>query len=211
MDERIDPAFVPLLREMSFEELERHPESVVGLWPDSRIAYVNPAWNRFAAENGGQPQIGDRWGLGAHYLDAVSDPLRPFHEGLLRRSVEQTTASEMRPVGHEYQCSSARLFRRYHMDVYALRGGQAFLIVNSLVLERPHDEKEHKPVDPEPDLHIGEDGLLHQCSHCRLVQRAREPERWDWVPQWVERPPDNTSHTICPICFEFYYPNPDAA
>ena len=52
-----------------------------------------------------------------------------------------------------------------------------------------------------------ENGLICQCAHCRRVKDFREEERWDWVPDWVTKCPDNTSHTFCPTCFGFYYPS----
>jgi len=31
-------------------------------------------------------------------------------------------------------------------------------------------------------------------------------EQWDWVSEWVERPPANVSHSLCPICLSYHDP-----
>jgi len=202
---RCDPSFEPLLEGFDREALDAHPGSVFGLSSDRRIAYVNAAWSRFAEENEGQPGIQHAWDLGASYLDAVAEPLRSFYEDLLRRAVEAGAAS-MHPAACDYECSSAETFRMYHMDVYALHGGRGYLLVNSLVVEEPHDPAKRAPHDPDRDAYTDPDGLIHQCSHCRRVENLRVQDRWDWVPDWVDEPPEETSHTVCTVCFEYFYP-----
>lgn len=205
MFRRCDPEFEAKLDAFfSQEELDRHPDTVCGLWPDTRLAYVNPAWERFAEENGGQPGIRERWDLGARYLDAVPESLRPFYEDLLKEAPER--GETLRPLTHEYECSSAESYRKYHMQVYALPNREGYVIVNSSVVEQPHDAKERPAYSPEADVYADVDGTIRQCAHCRRVQRTEGTDAWDWIPAWVERCPESTSHVLCPICFDYYYP-----
>jgi hypothetical protein len=186
------------------EDFDPDPASVFGLWPDSRLAYFNSAWTTFAAANGGQPAIGQSWGLGARYLDAIAEPLRPFYRGLLAGAPEPE--SSRHPVAHQYECSSATRFRMFNMQVYALPERAGFIVVNSLVVEVPHDPDVRPPQAAEPQRYLDAQGTIVQCCHCRRVRRGDDPAQWDWVPAWVERSPTGTSHGICAICLGYYYP-----
>jgi len=183
---------------------DAHPETVFGLLPNYQISYVNSAWLRFAAENNGQPRIGASWGPGANYLDAIAAPLRPFFERLLARAADADGA--LHPVTHEYECSTPSLYRRFAMRVYGLPARGGFVIVNSLMLEQPHDESARPVHEPDLAVYTNADGLVVQCAHCRLVRQGKDPERWEWVPQWVESSPPATSHGVCGICLDYYYP-----
>ncbi|MGN6133451.1 MAG: hypothetical protein ACTHOU_03080, partial [Aureliella sp.] len=66
-----------LLDEFNVEELDRLAATIYGLTPDLKLAYTNPAWHRFALENGGS-KIAPQWGLGRSILEAIAEPLRPF-------------------------------------------------------------------------------------------------------------------------------------
>jgi hypothetical protein len=97
------------------------------------------------------------------------------------------------------------MYRRYVMQVYALEHGAGFLVVNSLLIERAHDPLAAVPAQREEDYR-DENGLLCQCSHCRRYRCMRVAERWDWIPAWVRRQPARTSHGLCRVCFDYYYP-----
>jgi hypothetical protein len=205
----VDADFAALLGpRFRLEDLDQEPASVFGLWPDGTIAYTNPAWRAFASANEGQPAVEREWGLGARYLDAITDALRPFYEDLLARAPDAGTS--LHPAFHQYECSSATVFRRFGMQVYALDGRAGFIIVNSLLVEAPHDDAVRPPHAADPASYVNARGIIVQCSHCRRVQHAVHPTRWDWVPGWVDRSPAATSHGICPVCFEYYYPDDGA-
>lgn len=189
------------------EELERHPASVFGLSPDLRISYVNPAWQRFAVQNGAAADA-DRWGIGTAYLQTIPEPLQPFYAELLQRAV--TESDSMRPVTHVYECSTAELFRQFRMQVYALPEQRGFVVVNTLAVEKPHDPDLRPEHAPDVSRYMDARGRLVQCAHCRLVASADRPGVWDWVPQWVDRCPPNASHGICPMCVDYFYPDTDA-
>ena len=204
---RIDVGFGRLLApHFRLDALDRHPDTVFGLWPDARLAYFNEPWSAFAAANGGQPSVECAWGLGARYLDAIAEPLRPFYADLLARTPDPGTA--LHPVSHEYECSSATVFRKFRMQTYALADRAGFIVINSLVVEAPHDPVVRPPQAAVLGRYLDGRGVLVQCAHCRRVQRGADTVSWDWVPEWAERSPPLTSHGVCPICFDYYYPEP---
>jgi hypothetical protein len=202
----IDDRFAALLSpRFRVADLEGHPASVFGMWRDTTLAYVNPAWSAFAESNNGQPAVEREWGLGARYLDAIAEPLQPFYERLLQEA--PGVGMSLRPASHTYECSSADVFRRFVMQVYCLPERSGFVVVNSLVVEAPHDPAARPAQSPDAVRYMNTDGVIVQCSHCRRIRHAGADERWDWVPEWVEHSPRDTSHGLCPICFEYYYPD----
>ena len=88
------------------------------------------------------------------------------------------------------------------MTLYPLRDYEGVLIVNSLVVEEPHQTAAVEPLSE----HVGPNGLIVQCSHCRRVQHTKVEGRWDWAPRYLARPPARTGHGLCPCCRDFFYP-----
>ena len=70
--------------------MESDRSTIYGLWPDLTLAYANPSWTRFAAENGGEPAISTDWTLGRCLLEAVAEPLRPFFVESYGRSLRES-------------------------------------------------------------------------------------------------------------------------
>lgn len=198
-----DPAFLPRLQATALDELERAEHTVYALWPDFRLAYHNPAWHRFARENGADPTFAERWKLGCRVMDAVPEVVRPFYRAFFQ-SVLNAPSHVLHPVRHEYECSSATLLRRFVMTVRALPESGGLITVNTLVLEQPHDPLERPPCPPRTEAYTALDGLVHQCVHCRRVRHGHELVRWDWVPDWVTHVPANVCHTLCETCSAGY-------
>lgn len=202
---RGDPRFAELAgRCFHWDDLERHPWPVAGLWPDGVIAYVNPAWSAFAHDNGGGAAVDGEWSLGANYFAAITDKLRPFFSDLLAKA--PTIEQSLTPHTHEYECSSAEEYRRFALQVYALPARCGYMLVHSLLVAMPHDAVTHHPRLPERAHYETADGTLKQCAHCRRIEHRTQAGRWDWVPAWIREPPARISHTICAICYGFYYP-----
>jgi|AntRauTorcE11897_2_1112592.scaffolds.fasta_scaffold30236_2 hypothetical protein len=200
----LDPSYHDVITALlDREHLDGHPESVFAIDRDGALVYVNAGWHRFAMNNGGQPDIGDNWSLGANYFDAIGPPLESFYRDLVGRA--PAFGEDQAPLSHCYQCPGARVYREYNMLIYALPDQAGHLIVNSRVVERRHDPETHRPGSPEFDSYLDEHGLVRQCAHCRRMASRAEPGRWDWVPAWVETPPPNLSHGICPVCMEYYF------
>ncbi len=195
--ERLAPHFV-------LAQLEVHPASIFGLFPDGEIAYINPAWVRFAFENGASlPEANQAW-MGQRYLDVIAAPLKPFYEQLFALAPNAGAAKQ--PVSHVYECSSATVFRQFAMKVYGLKNGDGFVVINTLVTSRPHDTEARVPHLPDRALYESPAGIIVQCAHCRLVRRGNGIG-WDWVPAWLEQVPNGTSHGVCEVCVEYYFPN----
>ena len=91
------------------------------------------------------------------------------------------------------------------MRVYPLTPA-GWLVTSAVVVES---------LAPAPDpafveaAYVDANGLITMCAHCRRTRRAdaQRAERWDWVPAWVARLPDRTSHGLCPGCFSYHYPS----
>lgn len=199
--EKIDPEFRPLLRNHDLDALATQSCVTYGLRPDFRLSYLNSSWFSFAAQNGGEPQLSDHWGLGTSIFRNMPALIRDFY------SLHYSECLRTDGVwNHLYECSSDSVFRQFYQTAYSLDRGSGLLVTNSLVIECPHDPWQRPAHAADDAVYRDEHGFLHQCSHCRRVQNLSEPQRWDWVPEWVRRIPDNTSHTFCPSCFGHYYP-----
>jgi len=199
--ERSTRRFQELLGERRMRQLERRRDSACGLWPDLSIAYVNPAWHRFARENRGDPEVSERWCEGAALLEAIDRPLRAFYEEHLLQTLAEGKAWQ-----HEYECSSPQIHRRFRLTAEPLEEGEGLLLVHSCLAARPHDEATRPVLPPHGALYTDGDGLMTQCIHCRRMRRCGPAERWDWVPAWVAHVPDNASGGLCPACVERWYP-----
>lgn len=190
-----------LTRLFDVDTLDAHPGTVFAIDREGRLVYVNPAWEAFARNNGGDALI-ERWGLGANYFQALPAVLEEYFRDLFGRVPAAGTALE--PATHSYECSSAGVYRRYTMLIYRLPDDAGFLVVNSLVVERPHG-RDRQVCAPAPDHYVNDNGFILQCAHCRRIRHVSEPARWDWVPDWVTDPQPNVSHGVCPVCFAYYF------
>ena len=198
--EKLTSQFAKLLGDFDLSSLRAHSGAVYGVWSDFRLAYLNPAWFRFAHENGGEPSVSRHWRLGASILDGIASPVREFYQAKYRHALRSHTV-----WNHEYECSSDTLYRLLHQIVYPLGSAEGLLVVNSVRVERAHSQTE-RPARPADDaIYRDKQGRLHQCAHCRRVKNLLELERWDWVPEWVRVVPPPVSHRLCPSCVAHYY------
>ncbi|HTI51119.1 MAG TPA: hypothetical protein VL475_09210 [Planctomycetaceae bacterium] len=193
----IDDRFASLLSGFDLAALEADPGVIYAVDHDLRLSYINPAWFRFAAENGGEPQISREWALGRFIMDAIAEELRPFFAKHFRRSLD-----EMRPWQHVYECSSATRFRKHRMNAFPLEEGQGLLLSHALVLDEPMSRDS---AEPDERRFRNPQGIIRQCAHCRRVEQQPPHAGWAWVPEWMARCPPQTSHGICPPCFGFYF------
>jgi len=195
----LDQEFKYLLQGFNINDLNLLSGSVYGVWADFRLGYLNPAWFQFAQDNNGESRILSKWGLGRSILDCMSGHVEDFYRAQFEDCLDSHTV-----WGHDYECSSDKRYRRFHQIIYPLGLREGLLFVNSLLVERPQEQKVTGV--PDESLYIGENKLISQCAHCRKVKNVTEPERWDWIPEWVKRCPEHTSHTFCPTCFGHFYP-----
>lgn len=206
LEERTAPGFAPLLKGYAETAPEEHAGTVYGLWPDLRLAYFNPAWVAFVRDNGGPPGLASPASLGLPVMAAIPAPLHAFFAELYRSALAADRPPR-HPVSHRYECSSPERFREFVMILYPLGRHEGLLVVNSLVAETPHDPALRPACLPDWQAYADANNVIHQCCHCRRIEHMGVAKRWDWVPDWVRQPPPETSHTICPVCFEHYYPD----
>lgn len=182
-----------LARNFDLDALRQEEGVVVALDGDDRIAWVNDAWARFAAENGGETVLA-RYGLGTRYIDGIRGPLADY---FARAFASVRTSGE--PWEIEYECSSPAIFRLHRMRV--LPSVEAGLLVEHNVVEsRPHDRAAEIPRESD---YRDDHGLLVQCSNCRRVRRVGDG--WRWIPAWVATTPaPPVSHGLCATCEGLY-------
>lgn len=193
--------FAKLLDAYPARELSSKPGSVYGIDAEFRLACANPAWFTFARDNNGEPEISSSWG-GRSILEAMPPVVRDFYEQNYR-----TCLATGKKWQHEYECSSPERYRRFHQVAYPLTGGKGLLLVNAQVIEVPHSKDRVRPENTELAHYLDPNGFICQCAHCRRVKNfsVTTPQRWDWIPEWVNRCPPNTSHSFCPSCYGHYY------
>lgn len=199
---RYEPSFLTKLSGFDFETLESSSHSIFGLSKDLRLIYFNHAWFEFAKNNNGEPGISNYFPLGTPFELSVSGVLRDFYLNHYKKII-----SDVKAWKHEYECSSSKIFRIFSQDAYPLKNHEGIIIVNSLKVERVVAENKIAVQIFQVKNYECENGLITQCSNCRKTQRTDDPEIWDWVPSLVENMPLNVSHSICPICYDYYWKN----
>ena len=177
--------------------MESNPHACFALTESLDISYCNRAWDRFAIENGGRPNVLARNVMHKPFLEYVPGELIPNFQALFA-----TVRSLGRPQAQDYECSSAEVFRLYRMQVYPLKAGCGFAVINSLRVVHPHTRA---ACDPDESKYVHNDGLIHMCANCRRTRHVNDPSAWDWVPDFLTHPADKVSHGICPFCAEYYY------
>jgi CheY-like chemotaxis protein len=196
---QIDAGFEALLGGHTVEELDAEPGSVVGLWPDGSIAFMNSAWLRFAEQNGGS-EVLRRWPIGSDLLRGITGPLRDYYARAFAQVREQ-----QKPWEQSYDCNAATQRRQFQLRVLPL-DQRGMLLIHSPRFDAPMPI-ENKPPNGAASLlseYVGPSGLIRQCSNCRRSQRAHG-DRWDWVRAFIENPPPNVTHGICPVCLRQDY------
>jgi hypothetical protein len=174
--------------------LEENRSVVYALDAGLRLLYANPAWARFASENGENPEALNRRFMGQPIHNVIPHALRDFYAAVYARVIERNEQLQ-----HTYECSSPSRFRLMHMRLFPLKERGGILCVNSEVAEGAHI----RTPGPPNEGRYREDGLINMCSHCRRTRRAAK-EDWDWVPNYVESPPPMISFGLCPICREYH-------
>jgi hypothetical protein len=111
---------------------------------------------------------------------------------------------QLHPLLHDYECSSPQHYRRFTLSLYPLRAAKGLLLGHSLRVERPWGSEARKSAAG--SAYVGQDGMVRQCANCRRIQVAGEEQQWHYVPEWIRSSPPKTSHGLCLICLDYYYP-----
>ncbi|HTN01364.1 MAG TPA: hypothetical protein VL132_05780 [Planctomycetaceae bacterium] len=195
-DRRGDPRFLNAMTSLQLARLEGDEGTAFALWPDLTIAYVNPAWGRFAAANDGSPAVADRWSPGASILDAISQEVRPYFASRYRQCLRDRT-----DWNHDYECSSPDRYRVFRMRVFRAESVEALIVINSCRIDFQSVREERPPLE---EWYRPASGLILQCCDCRRFRRLTAKLVWDWVPAWVRQAPSRVSHGLCESCRAFY-------
>ncbi len=184
----IDPIFDASL-------IDSDPSIIFVLDRQLRIAWCNRSWNEFALANGGVGLLSDAV-RGRPITDFISGPLADYYRTVYKRILDRSATWL-----HDYECSSPLISRQFTMHVYPLDGATGLMVINSLRVESP------APIATQTaeSEYVSSHGLIVMCSNCRRTQRQHQLDTWDWVPRFVEHPPELVSHGICPICLDHYH------
>ena len=193
---KVDREFESLLDDFGLDRIDEESGPTFGIFADGRLALTNAAWDRFAAENGA-PNLPEEWPLGRNIYEAIPAELQPFY-----REGWEWAGESGHPWSHSYECSSPDTYRRYRMTSYPIGGTTGLLVVNSVVAEASWPDGTTSPRSRAE--YRGADGTITQCSHCRRTQHVATG-RWEWVPEWVQRWPDDAHGTLCDICTAYHY------
>ena len=180
---------------LSATPLESDPSVIYALDREFHIRYCNRAWDEFAVDNAGE-HLRRASVVGRPLFDFISGPPEAHFREACRRVLEENKAWMQ-----EYECSSAGTFRKFAMHVHPFGGGAGLLVVNSLLVQNPHDEAAHPALEA---AYRDSNGLIVMCSNCRRTRRCGEDEVWVWAPGFVSAPPHRVSHGLCPPCVEGY-------
>ena len=188
------------------DHVETHRSVIYLLDPELNIVYCNAYWDDFAMANGGD-KLQRKNMAGTAVLGVTPDVLRPFCRDRFARVQRTRTSWEQ-----DYECSSAGLYRLFRMRVVSL-GGDHLLVENSLRVEQEHGV-DRPAASPWEHIYVTQDGMVTMCVHCRRTKRSVEfPETlpelaeavWDWVPAYVQHPPQHVSHGICRMCYPLFF------
>jgi len=168
--------------------------------------FVNDAWDRYALENGGAPTCLGSSLIGTSWVGHIKgEEARRIHATLLERAV-RARGPQLRPitqVGEANTATTAALVSTRLEPVLQAGEPIAVRIVHRTVRVRPIDEV-YEVVHRLADCYRDASGAILQCSCCRRVRDPADPERWDFVPELLERPPRFTLG-VCELCAELHY------
>ncbi len=161
-----------------------------------RFVDCNPAWDKFAAENGGhgmtRPEVSGRL-----ILDFIPDVLRAFYVHKYWQAERSNGPTEF-----DYNCSSPEKIRLFRMKMIPQEEG--LLIVNHLRLEEECNVT--SPLNPEErEMYVARDGFTTMCANCRKTKRRNDDATWIWIPEFLSDHSLTVSHGMCPRCFVLFY------
>jgi hypothetical protein len=200
----VTTGFEALMGASRLGSLNSSHSTVYGLDAEFKLSYLNPAWFKFAEENGGDLFAIDEWSLGKNVFDSIPPTLESYYKELFV-SVWNEKRPLFKPKQSVYECSSPELYRRFSMHLYPF-GKAGLLVVHSLLVEESHDPTPGERTDSfKEEDYVSKKGVVEQCANCRRVRNLKDQERWDWIPMWIKEPCKNISHGICSPCLHHYY------
>lgn len=197
---RYEENFKSKLMGLNFNTIENSLHSIFGLSNELKLIYFNLAWLEFAKSNNGEPCISQHYPIGTSIEAALCGKIKDFYVNNYNKVIQ-----ESKVWTHEYECSSSGVYRLFYQEVFPLKNREGVIVVNSLRTEQIIDEDFRKVSTYPMNEYISSTGMITQCSNCRKIQRVNQQEIWDWVPALIEEGNEYTSHSICPVCYDYYW------
>lgn len=180
------------------EAYQNDPAIIYALDKELRLVRCNPAWDRFACDNGA-PELASSSVLGTSIMDVIPNVLRDFYV-----NTHSAVRKFRRPWWHIFDCSSRDVFRTFHMRALPAGAG-GILVVNTLIVEEPHPPGSPEPIEQYTDAN----GVVTMCANCRRAEHLTQPGRWDWIPLLLASSGALVRPGLCPFCFAYHYPARD--
>jgi len=161
-----------------------------------RLVDCNPAWERFAVENGGL-RLSRAGVCGRLILDFVPDVLRTFYlhkYWLAKRTADGTY--------FDYDCSTPDRIRLFRMTMLPLE--DLLLITNRQRLDEKCQARPPLTVE-ESSHYISSTGFVVMCANCRKTRHRESEMHWDWIPEMLSHDRLKVSHGLCPRCKTHLY------
>ena len=194
LDARLDRAFHRLLPASVRLALEENSSPALCLDSELKIRYVNPAWFTVGES------VGLTW-MG-RLIEACMEPhLATEFSGHFRQVLETGNV-----WNKNYACAAPEAYRMFRLTVYPLPGRRGLALQHTLRVEVAHAPE---IVESPGAILTDEHGQYTQCCQCLRFRDPGQSESWKWVPAWAHKPPVPTSHTLCTLCLEHYYPAED--
>ena len=182
------------------DTLNNSKDIIYALSKTLKLIYFNEAWIRFAKENGADVEFMKKYNINTSIKNAIPVIFRKYYLEKFKESL--STGKIWR---FDYECSSADTFRTFNQITYPLKNGKGLVVVNRIRVEMPMSKTKRISKKALEQYYLHKTGFINQCCNCRCVQSVDNPEVWDWVPDWVKDIHPKTSHTICPVCYDYYW------
>jgi hypothetical protein len=197
---RYEEDFKSKLVGLDFDTIENSPHSIFGLSKELKLIYYNNAWLQFSKTINDDSCISVNYPLGTSVEDAMSGTLKDFYIFNYKKVL-----NESKVWTHEYECSAVGVYRLFYQEVFPLKNGEGIIVVNSIRTEKYIQNVNALELTNLKLEYTDLNGMITQCSNCRKTQRINEKEIWDWVPTFLSETHEHVSHSICPICFDYYW------
>jgi PAS domain-containing protein len=181
------------------EVFETEQDVLFLLDAEMRIAECNLGWDKFAAANGG---------VGIARAEVRGRNIFEFIPEVLVRFYQDKYSEALRSghwIGFDYECSTPDAFRLFHMGLRSIEDS-GLLVVNSHLPDQRAPLAIPKEVLADA-AYVSPGGMITMCAHCRRTRRRDDTNTWDWVPRFLRDTGIKVSHSLCPRCTKYLYPD----
>jgi len=166
--------------------------------------FVNDAWG---GEGDPAALVGRSW-----LEELAGEEVRRLHAELLFKALRPPAGRRPGPVSLvvERNSRTQAVLVQVTLRPVPLEGGPlAVAVTHTDVRERPIAEV-YDPIDRTPEQYRDPSGAIEQCGCCGRLRDPAEQERWDLVPEALERLPAEARRGLCGMCRELHFGQPPA-